>query len=52
MAWREIPGRPVGGRLAQLKGALVIHDAVDQDTTVRRNKVIGHGASVEAHERP
>src|SRR5262245_62492521 len=55
MAWREIARRPVGGRLAQLGGALVIHHAVDQDTTVRGNKVIGHGASVErrsAHRRP
>ena len=47
MAWREIARRPVGGRLAQLGGALVIHDAVDQRTTVRRNKVIGHSASVK-----
>ena len=44
MAWRKIPRRPVGGRLAQLGGAPVIHDKVDQGATVRRNKVIGHRA--------
>ncbi len=46
MAWRQIPRRPVSGRLAQLEGTLVIHDDVDQGTTVRRNKVISHCATL------
>ena len=52
MTWCEIERRPVGGRLAQLGGALVIHYDVDQDTTVRRYKVIGHGVSVECASTP
>jgi hypothetical protein len=47
MTRRQIQRRPVSRRLAQLGGALVIHDAVDQGTTVRSNKVIGHSASVK-----